>query len=330
MNVFQSLDIANLMIRNRIGVPAMCTYLVDTKDGVANEYHLAHYMNLALGQVGCIIQEATAVNEHGHISANCLGIYNERQVSKLKEIVQAVHKMGSVIGVQLNHSGMKNEFGNQRFSPVDAHDVLGLTSEQIDAIVYDFEKAAYNAYKAGYDFVEIHAAHGYLINQFLSPLINTRSDAYGADRTLFLRKVIAAVKLGFGERVWIRISAEEYEPSGLHLNDMIALCRTLEMEGIQLIDVSSGGLNTKPIDSFPLYQVGFAHAIKQAVSIPVACVGLITTVEQAETIIMEGKADLVLMGRKLLRDPLYLTQTIKSLGLLDRYKVPRYLKRGLL
>ncbi|MGL5541268.1 MAG: tRNA-dihydrouridine synthase [Erysipelotrichaceae bacterium] len=330
MHALEPFTIQNVTFRNKIGMAPMCTYLVHTGDGVANEFHLAHYVTHAMGQLGFIIQEATAVNEHGYISEQCLGIYNERQVSKLKEIVSLVHKTGCKMGIQLNHSGMKNRYGNQKVGPMDAEDVVGLSQEQIKKIVLDFERAAYNAHKAGYDFVEIHGAHGYLINQFLSPLTNQRADEYGQDRTLFLKEVIQAVISGFGDNVWLRLSMEEYEAAGLHLEQMVEIAKLAQSLGVKAIDASSGGLQKEAIHAYPLYQVPYATAAKAALHIPVLCVGLIQEVEQIEHILEQEQADLVLLGRKLLRDPFFVAQMVHTHKLEDHYTLPTYLKRGLL
>ena len=306
MKVFEKTTLGSMHLENRIGVPAMCTYMVSTKDGVGNLKHVAHYATLAKGKPGFIVQEATSVNANGYIDQQCLGIFTPRQRQILQEIVQIVHAYDVKLGVQLNHAGMKNQFGNQKFGPMDKDDVIGLSEEAIQEILINFEFASKWARELGYDFVEVHAAHGYLINQFLSPLCNQRDDAYGQDRTLFLRQVINACKENFEKDVIVRISAEEYEAQGLHIEDMKEVVRVIEEAGATAISVSSGGLNKTPIESYPLYQIPLAKRIKEYSKLPVMGVGLITKEEEIEQIIQEESCDYVLLGRKLLRDPFFL------------------------
>lgn len=315
MNVFEKMKIGNVEINNRIGVPPMCNYLCLTRDGVANEDHIAHYTTLARGKPGFIIQEATAVNKNGHISAQCLGIYTPRQKEALKRIVEQVHKHDVRIGIQLNHAGMKNEFGNERFSAMSKEGVTGLSQEAISAIIKDFEYACISARDLKYDFVEIHAAHGYLINQFLSPLTNHRSDLY-QDRTLLLNQIVDVAIQSFEGPIIVRLSVEEYEEKGLHMCDFKNIVKDLEERGVSAISVSSGGLNTQKIKVFPLYQMELAKFVHEQVNIPVMGVGLITERDEIEKILDEGQCDIVLLGRKLLRDPYFLLTWQDSLHIL--------------
>ncbi|MFR5080720.1 MAG: hypothetical protein ACLTDX_23085 [[Clostridium] innocuum] len=169
MKVFEKNKLGHMELSNRIGVPAMCTYMVKTKDGVGNLHHVAHYDTLAKGRPAFIVQEATAVNAHGYINDACLGIFTPRQRQILKDIVDCVHAYGVNIGIQLNHAGMKNTFGNQKYGPMEQGDVISLDEDGINELIVNFEFASRWARELGYDFVEVHAAHGYLINQFLSP-----------------------------------------------------------------------------------------------------------------------------------------------------------------
>lgn len=329
MNVFEEVTIGNLTVHNRIGVPPMCTYLCETHDGVANDFHTAHYTTLAMGQPGFITQEATAVNVHGHISQNCLGIYNPRQREMLKRIVDNVHHCGTKIGIQLNHAGFKNQFGNERFGPMDAAGVIGLNLEQIQAIVRDFEYAAMWARELNYDFIEIHGAHGYLINQFLSPLSNQRDDPYGQNRTLLLEQITEVCVKMFEGCVGVRLSVEEYEPNGLHMQDFPPIINRLKVLGAAMISVSSGGLNQSPVYSYPLYQLPYAKYLKEHTDLPIMGVGLITTEDEIERILEKRECDLVLLGRKLLRDPFFLLRWRDRLGTLTQEDVPEYLYRGI-
>lgn len=306
MKAFERTTLGQMQLENRIGVPPMCTYMVHSKDGVGNLQHIAHYATLAKGKPGFIIQEATSVNANGFIDDQCLGIYTPRQRQTLQDIVQIVHAYGVKIGIQLNHAGIKNQFGNQKFGPMDTEDTIGLSEEAIREILVNFEFASKWARELGYDFIEVHGAHGYLINQFLSPLCNQRSDAYGQDRTLFLRQVIEACKDNFEKDVTVRISAEEYEEQGLHIEDMRHIVSVIEEAGASAISVSSGGLNKSPIKSYPLYQIPYAKQVKTFTRLPVMGVGLITKEEEIEQIFQEEACDYVLLGRKLLRDPFFL------------------------
>lgn len=306
MKVFEKTALGQMQLENRIGVPAMCTYLVNSKDGVGNLKHVAHYATLAKGKPGFIVQEATSVNANGFIDCQCLGIYTPRQRQILQDIVQIVHSYDVKIGVQLNHAGMKNLFGNQRYGPMDKEDVIGLSEEAIQEILVNFEFASKWARELDYDFVEVHAAHGYLVNQFLSPLCNQREDAYGQDRTLFLQQVIEACKENFEKDVIVRISAEEYDKQGLHIDDMENIVRVIEETGATAISVSSGGLNKTPIKSYPLYQIPLAKRIKEFTKLPVMGVGLITKEEEIDQILQDESCDYVLLGRKMLRDPFFL------------------------
>lgn len=330
MKTFEPLQIQKMKIDNRIGVAPMCTYLCDSKDGVANEFHVVHYCNLALGQPGMIIQEATSINDQGYISDHCLGIYKPRQKEELAKLVASVHRFQSKIGVQLNHAGRKSKHSNiTKVGPMDEADVVGLNHDDIKKIVDDFAAAAKSARNIGYDFVEIHAAHGYLINQFLSPITNQRLDEYGQDRFLFLHEVIKAVRHEFDGPVSVRISAEEYSEKGNGIEQSIETAKKCEQLGISMINVSSGGTVGIPFDPYPLYQVKLAQAIKEHVTIPVATAGLITTMDEIEGILNNNQADIVLLGRKLLLDPYFVLKEKYKRGLVEAGKVSHYMLRGL-
>lgn len=329
MKTFEKAMLGQLELPNRIGVPPMCTYLVTTKDGVGNLQHVAHYATLAKGKVGFITQEATAVNANGFIDNRCLGIYTPRQRQILKDIVDVVHEQGVKIGIQLNHAGIKNTFGNQKYGPMDAEDVIGLDEEAIEQIIVNFEFASRWARELGYDFVEVHAAHGYLINQFLSPLTNQRQDAYGKDKTLFMRRIIEGCKENFEGEVVVRISAEEYEDGGLHVEDMEDIVKVIEEAKATAISVSSGGLNTCKIPTFPMYQIPLAKKIKAMSKLPVMGVGLITKEEEIDKILAEEDCDFVLLGRKLLRDPFFLLKWRDRLGMLSEAEIGDCLYRGI-
>lgn len=329
MKAFERVTLGRMELQNRIGIPAMCTYMVKTKDGVGDINHVAHYITLAKGRPGFIVQEATAINAFGHISINCLGIYTPRQREILKEIVAGVHAQGVKIGIQLNHAGFKNTFGNQKYGPMDQEDVKGLTQEEIKDIILNYEFASKWARELGYDFIEVHAAHGYLVNEFLSPLTNRRTDEYGQDRTLFLRQVVEAVVDNFEKDVIVRISAEEYEDGGLHIDDMKPIVTCIEKAGACAISVSSGGLNTHKINVSAMYQIPFAKAIKQYATKPVMGVGLITKEQEIDTIFKNEDCDFVLLGRLSIRDPFFLLKWRNELGILKEEEVGSTMYRGI-
>lgn len=314
MKVFEPTTLGKLTLNNRIGIPAMCTYMVKTHDGVGDMQHVAHYATLAKGRPAFIVQEATAINANAYISDRCLGIFMPRQRQILKEIVDAVHAYDVKLGIQLNHAGMKNRFGNQKYGPVEHGDIKALSEADIQEIMVNFSFAGKWARELGYDFVEVHAAHGYLINQFMSPLTNTRTDAYGKDRLLFLRQAIEACKEGFEKDVIVRISAEEYEADGLHIKDMEPVVRCIEDAQAVAISVSSGGLNKQAIPVSPLYQIPYAREIKKMSKLPVMGVGLIRKEDEIKSILENQDCDIVLMGRKLLRDPYFLLKWQDKLG----------------
>lgn len=329
MKAFDKTMLGRMALNNRIGIPPMCTSMVDSKDGVGNIKHIAHYAMLARGKPGFLIQEATAVNAHGFIGEKGLGIFLPRQREMLKEIVSVVHSYGVKIGIQLNHAGQKNELGNQKYGPMNSKDVIGISEENIQEILVNFEFASKWAKELNYDFIEIHAAHGYLIHQFLSPLTNQRTDVYGQDRTLFLNQVIKSCMKNFDRDITIRISAEEYDSQGLHIEDMKDILSIIEHAGICAISVSSGGLNSSPIHAYPLYQIPYATQVKAMCTLPVMGAGLITKKEEIEHLLEDEACDYVLLGRKLLRDPFFLLQWKESVNELKKEEVGECMYRAL-
>ncbi len=330
-SVFEETKIKNMLISSRVGVPPMCTYMCKTNDGVSSNFHLAHYTTLAIGKPGFIIQEATSVDENGYLDDFGLGIYTKQQTTALKNIVDSVHEHSVKMGVQLNHAGCKSKSTNKTVyaaSKLEDYETQ-LTIEEIESIVDAFKNAAKNAKIAGYDFIEIHGAHGYLINQFLSPLKNKRTDKYGADKTLLLQQVIKACQSEFDGPIGVRVSAEEYADGGNHLDYFVELAPKLEKWGMDFINVSTGGVVYHPIELSAMYQVKHAHAIKEVVNIPVMCAGLITKEEEIESIIHTNQSDYVLIGRELLRNPFFTLKWMKELGLLNEENTPNYLYRSL-
>lgn len=314
----------NLEIKNRWVMSPMCMY--SAENGIPNDFHFVHYASRAQGGVGLIIVEATAVEPRGRITHLCTGIWNNEQAESFSKIVQFVHQFSeSKIGIQLAHAGRKAstwngiqlplEEGWQTIAPSEIPYKDGeripqqLSVEEIKSLVQDFKNAAVRALNVGFDLIEIHAAHGYLIHQFLSPLSNNRNDEYGGsfeNRIRFLLEIVDAVNevLDDEHPLFVRISADEYAENGWDIDDSIALASILKSKKVDLIDVSSGGnIQGAKISVFDGYQVPFSSKIKKNVAIKTGAVGLITNAQQAEDILQNGDADLIFVARELLRNP---------------------------
>jgi len=328
-NLFSPITIKNIELKNRIVVSPMCEY--SSIDGFANNWHLVHLGSRAIGGAALIITEANAVSPEGRISYGDLGIWKDEQIEKLKEITDFVHAQGAYIGTQLAHAGRKashekpwlgnaqipadHENGWETFAPsavpfTETEDApTALDKAGIEKVKADFKTAAIRADKAGFDLIELHGAHGYLINQFLSPLSNKRTDEYGGsfeNRIRFLLEVIDAVHEGWPAEklLFVRISATEWVDGGWDADDSVALAKVLKNKGVDLVDCSTGG--NSPLQQIPVkpgYQVEFAEKVKHEAGILTGAVGLITTPKQAEEIISSGQADVVLLAREFLRDP---------------------------
>lgn len=330
MKLFESFQIRDITFRNRIAVSPMCEY--SSEDGFANDWHLVHLGSRAVGGAGAVLTEANAVLPEGRISPSDLGIWKDAHIENLARVVRFVRQHGSVAGTQLAHAGFKastpipwlNERGpvpvseggwrpiysstSKGFTP-ESIQPEALTPEGIARVAQAFAQAARRSLEAGFELIEIHAAHGYLIHQFLSPLVNTRTDEYGGsfeNRTRILREVIEAVRKVWPERLplWLRISASDWTEGGWTIEDSIALARQVKPLGVDLIDASSGGI--VPGAKIPLgpgYQTIFAQRIRQEAKILSGAVGMILAPEQAQHIIGTGQADVVLLARELLRDP---------------------------
>lgn len=323
MKLFEPLKIGNIELKNRIVMSPMCMY--SAENGVANDFHLVHYASRAQGGIGLIIIEATAVEPRGRITRKCLGIWNDEQAAALKKIVDFVHKNSeSKIGIQLAHSGRKgstwdgrqtNDWETLAPSPIPYHPSERipheLSAEEIKNLAKDFGKAAKRAVESGFDVIEIHAAHGYLIHQFLSPISNLRTDNYGGNfenRSRFLLQIIDSVnpELTEHQTLFVRISGTEYAENGWNINDSEELAKILKQKNVSLIDVSSGGnIHNAKITLFDGYQVALSESVKKNADIPTGTVGLITTTKQAEEILENRWADLIFFGRQILRNPYF-------------------------
>lgn len=337
--LFEPLKIKGIEFRNRLAVSPMCQYSSD--DGFANDWHLVHLGTRAVGGAALVITEATAVTPEGRISPWDLGIWKDEHINFLKRITSFIHGQGAVAGIQLAHAGRKASVdtpwrGNKIIAeeaggwipeapsalPFKEGDLVPheLTTDEIRSLVDAFKEAARRSREAGFEVIELHAAHGYLINEFLSPASNKRRDEYGGsfdNRIRFLLEVIDAVKKEWPEEnlLFVRISASEWSDKGWTIEDSVQLATVLKARGIDLIDCSSGGNVYKaPISVGPLYQVPFAEKVRQGSGILTAAVGLITTVAECEAIIKEGKADMVFLARQMLRDPYFPMHAAKELG----------------
>lgn len=313
MVAFSEFQLKNLHLRNRIVMPPMCMYSSDDTGRVC-DFHKVHYASRAVGGVGLIIQEATAVMPNGRISANDLGIWDDAQVAGLTELARMVHASGAAIGIQLAHAGRKCD--SEPDQPI-APSALTFSDEyrmpqamsvaDIDWVIDAFAEAARRAELAGYDMIEIHAAHGYLIHEFLSPLANRRDDDYGGplvNRVRFLREILAAIRAVWpsDKPICVRLSATDCLEGGIDIGETIRIVNAVK-DLADLFHISSGGLLKATMPIFPGYQVKFAEAVKQQCHVPTIAVGLIAQLDQVEEILANQRADLVSLGRELLRNP---------------------------
>lgn len=337
--LFEPLRIKDIELKNRIAVSPMCEYSSD--DGFANDWHLVHLGSRAIGGAGLVMTEATAVSPEGRISPWDLGIWKDEHIDFLKRITAFVHAHDAIAGMQLAHAGRKasvdTPWRGNKLMPADKdgwtpvapsavpfkegdpppHE---LTIEEIQKVKDDFRMAASRAAEAGFKVIEIHAAHGYLLNEFLSPASNFRNDEYGGsfeNRTRLLLEVIDEIKSVWPGNypLFVRISASEWSEKGWKIEDSVKLAALLKNRGIDLVDCSSGGNVYKAkIEIGPMYQVLFAERIKKEAGIMTGAVGLITTAQQCEEIIQSGKADLIFLARQLLRDPYFPLHAARELG----------------
>ncbi|MFI6854375.1 NADH:flavin oxidoreductase/NADH oxidase [Streptomyces sp. NPDC050416] len=344
-SLFEPYTLRDVTIPNRVWMPPMCQYSAapaGPETGVPHDWHFAHYAARATGGTGLIIVEATAVSPEGRISPYDLGIWNDTQVEAFRRITRFLTAQGTVPAIQLAHAGRKastdrpwkggapvgpdaHGWDSVAPSPLafdDRHPVPAeLTVDQIKEVVGQFADAARRALAAGFEIAEVHGAHGYLINEFLSPHSNRRTDAYGGsyeNRTRFALEVVDAVREVWPQDkpLFFRISATEWlDEGGWTADDTVRFAADLRAHGVDLLDVSSGGnASGVRIPTGPGYQVPFAARVKQETTLPVAAVGLITEVEQAEKILANGEADAVLLGRELLRNPSWARLAARELG----------------
>lgn len=340
-HLFEPITLRGLTVRNRIWVPPMCQYSAEAQDGVATDWHLAHLGSFARGGAGAVIVEATGVTPEGRIAPQDLGLWNEQQEQALARIVAFMNSQGAAAGIQLAHAGRKGstwrpwgeehtgsvpaaEGGWTTVAPSSLHhpglaEPQALEEEGITRLTAAFAESAERAVRAGFDLLEIHGAHGYLLHEFLSPLSNLRQDRYGGsleNRSRFLLETVDAVRKRVGDHVplLVRLSATDWIEGGLTLEETVQVAGWLREHGVDMADVSSGGNSPAGIPAAPGYQVPFAAAVRQEAGLPAAAVGLITEPVQAEHILATGQADVVLIGREVLRDPHFPLRAAQRFG----------------
>lgn len=329
-HLFEPLTLRGVTLKNRIVMSPMCMYSADF-DGVANDWHLVHYPTRATGGAGLIIVEATAVESRGRISEHDLGLYDDRQMQGLSRIVAICRERGAKVGVQLAHAGRKAWTEAKAFGPEqpvapsaipfdeDWNTPHALTVAEIHVVAAAFQAAAERALRAGCDVIELHGAHGYLISEFLSPLANHRQDEYGGQlegRFRFLQRIVSSVREVWPDTLplFLRLSCSDYTAGGIDVHQAAAIARLASQHGVDVVDCSSGGVVPAKVPAGPGYQVPFAHRIKRETGVFTAAVGLITTPELADEIVRNQRADLVLLGRELLRNPHWPLDAAKQLG----------------
>ena len=319
------IKIAGLELKNRIVMPPMCMYEVQKKDGIVTPFHRIHYGQRAIGGVGLIIVEATAVEPEGRLTNLDLGLWNDEQTPGFKALVSELKEFGCKTGVQIGHGGRKSRDAKLPLAP-SAIPFSGtyrmpkeMTPEDIKRIQESFSAAARRAQEAGVDMIELHGAHGYLINQFLEPASNRRRDGYGGDiagRYRFLKELVQGIRPTFSGSLWVRLSVSAYHPQEQNsLEDYIQIGRWLKQEGVDCLDISSGGVVDRMPDSvYPGYQTAFSAKIKAGAAIPVTAVGLLHDPALAEFVLQNNMADLVEIGRALISRPNWPTEAAAALG----------------
>lgn len=338
--LFETITIRDLTVRNRVWVAPMCQYSAEERDGVPTEWHLVHYGARSAGGAGMVVVEATAVAPEGRISPWDTGIWNDEQADGWAYIVDFMHGQGAAVGIQLAHAGRKasvyREWSGRGSVPLEdgGWESVSATDEafsgyaaprkletaEVSDIVNEFVAAARRSQDAGFDAIEIHAAHGYLVHQFLSPLTNHRTDIYGGElenRARFLLEIVGGIRaeVGEGMPIMVRFSATDYVEGGWDESQTAIVAAWCSEAGADLFDISTGGLVTGvTIPSGPGYQVPIAEFVADRVESPVAVVGQITTAAQAEEILQRGNVEVIMIGRAELRDPMWPLRAAHELG----------------
>ncbi|WP_170007572.1 NADPH dehydrogenase NamA [Bacillus fonticola] len=321
--LFSPYTVKGVTLKNRIVMSPMCMYSSHNKDGMVEDWHMTHYVSRAVGQVGLVMVEATSVAPEGRISPQDLGIWSDEHVPRFRELVKQIKAHGAKAAIQIAHAGRKAVVDEEIFAPtaIAFNDKMKkpteMTTEKIQKTIAEFRDGVRRAKEAGFDIIELHGAHGYLINEFLSPISNKRTDEYGGDkraRYRFLEETIEAVKEVWDGPLFVRISANDYLPEGMTPEAYVEVCGWMKEQGVDLIDVSSGAIAPARIHAYPGYQVGYSETIKHGVGIDTGAVGLITTGNQAEEILQNDRADLIFLARALLDDPYWAKTAAKQLG----------------
>lgn len=337
-NLFSPYKLKGLELKNRIVMPPMCQYSVTNKDGIPNEWHYVHYISRAIGGTGLIIMEMTDIEPDGRITDFDLGLWSDDHIPAFQRIIEGCHQYGAKVGIQIAHAGRKAEDAEVPVapSPIPFNEKYKtpreLTTDEVKEMVEKFRLATRRAVQAGVDTIEIHGAHGYLIHQFHSPITNKRNDEYGQDLAKFGKEVIQAVKseIPADMPLLFRISAIEYVEGGYGIDHAIELVKEYKEAGVDLFHISSGGEG--PIGSggkpgaHAAYQVPFAREIKEACEVPVIAVGRLEEVQVANAVIANGDADLVAIGRGMLRNPHWALEA--SIQLKQEGVIPTQYTRG--
>lgn len=322
--LFEPYSIKGCTLKNRIVMSPMCMYSCMAEDGKVTDWHKTHYTARAAGQVGLIIIEATAVSPEGRISLQDMGLWSDDHISGLRELTRLIQENGAKSAIQLAHAGRKATVPGRIIAPSSIpfseayRTPEAMSLEQIETTIRAFGEAAKRAKAAGFDVIEIHAAHGYLINEFLSPLTNHRDDEYGGDhkgRYYFIERIIDTIQEVWDGPLFVRLSANEYDPNGNTMDDMVYYAERMKSQGVDLIDCSSGAVVPATFPVYPGYQVPLAEEIRNRTKVATGAVGLITSGLQAEEIIRNGRADLIFLGRELLRDPYWPRSAAQQLGI---------------
>lgn len=337
-NLFTPYKLKGLELKNRIVFPPMCQYSVEKKDGIATDWHFVHYVSRAIGGTGLIIIEMTDVEPNGRISDYDLGLWSDEQIEPLRRIVDECHKYGAKVAIQIAHAGRKAEDAEIPVAPSpiafdeNYNTPRELTTREVKEMVEKFRLAVRRAVKAGFDTIEIHGAHGYIIHQFHSPLTNKRSDEYGKDLTLFGSEIIKVAKEEMPEDMPLimRISAIEYVEGGYGIETGIKLAKAYKEAGVDMFHISAGGEGKIAAAGKPgthaAYQVPYARAIKENINTEIIAVGRLDEPELANSIIGNEEADLVAVGRAMFRNPYWALNAASKLN--EKVKITRQYKLG--
>lgn len=339
-NIFDPFTLKGLEVKNRIMMSPMCQYSVDKKDGIATDWHYIHYVSRAIGGAGLVMVEMTDVEPDGRISNYDLGLWSEEQVPALQRIVDGIHQYGAKAAIQIAHAGRKAEDAEVPVAPSaipfdeNSKTPRELTTDEVYELIEKFRRSVRLAVKAGFDAIEIHGAHGYLIHQFHSPLTNKRTDEFGQDLTKFGSEILKAAKEEIQDDMPLimRISAKEYVDGGYNIQDAIELAKAYHQAGAEIFDITSGGEGQIPAMNRPgthaAYQVPLAREIKKALNVPVIAVGRLDDPILANAVVGMEDADLVAVGRGMLRNPYWAMEAAKQLKKSTDELVPKQYEAG--